>query len=155
MAKIFTVILVILMLFLDYRAYGKLQKASASKRIRYPFIWIVALSYLMVILTPLFMFLFLNEENNAFMMVFSMSILTFFLAVSAARLVLYAFWLPAKKVKWVRCGIVFSSLVLLYSLYCIFVTRTDYSVERVEVEYEELPEQFDGYRIAFLSDMHS
>ena len=154
MAKIFTVILVILMLFLDYRAYGKLQKASASKRIRYPFIGIVALSYLMVILTPLFMFLFLNEENNAFMMVFSMSILTFFLAVSAARLVLYAFWLPAKKVKWVRCGIVFSSLVLLYSLYCIFVTRTDYSVERVEVEYEELPEQFDGYRIAFLSDMH-
>ena len=46
----------------------------------------------------------------------------------------------------------FASLVLL--IYGIFVTRTDYKINEVELSYDNLPASFDGYRIIFISDIH-
>ena len=154
MAKIFTVVLVIMMVLLDYLAYRRLVKDSIKKKVRYAFLGGISFSYLLVILTPLFMFIFINEYNNHFMMVFSMSILTFFFIISGLRLIFYAFWLPTRNKKIFWCGASICMLFFIYSLYCIFVTRTDYMVKQVDLKYDKLPEAFDGYRIVFISDIH-
>ena len=51
-------------------------------------------------------------------------------------------------------GVAVSSFLLLSFAYGAFVTRTDYKVKEVELSFEGLPESFDGYRIAFISDIH-
>lgn len=51
-------------------------------------------------------------------------------------------------------GVAVSSFLLLSFVYGAFVTRTDYKVKEVELSFEGLPESFDGYRIAFISDIH-
>ena len=35
------------------------------------------------------------------------------------------------------------------------MTRTDYKVNEVELYYDNLPSVFDGYRVAFISDIHT
>ena len=100
------------------------------------------------------MYIFIDAENSQWMMKFSMLILTVYLFFSVSRIVAYAFWLPSKKKKWAVTGISAGSLLFLFFLYSAFVTRTDYEVNEVEISFNNLPEEFDGYNIVFISDIH-
>lgn len=51
-------------------------------------------------------------------------------------------------------GIGVSSFLLLYFMYGAFVTRTNYQVKEVKIAFSNLPESFDGYKVAFISDIH-
>ena len=53
---------------------------------------------------------------------------------------------------WTGVGV--SSFLFATFLYGAFVTRTDYEVKEVEIAFKNLPESFDGYRVAFISDIH-
>lgn len=53
---------------------------------------------------------------------------------------------------WTGIGV--SSFLLLYFMYGAFVTRTNYQVKEVKLAFNNLPESFDGYKVAFISDIH-
>lgn len=154
MAKYVIILLALLAICLDYKAYRKIIVCNAGKILRRIFIWSVASSYVLLFTSPLFMFLLSNESNNGFMMKLSMVILTFYIVFSVTRIVFYIFWLPSKKRLWIYTGAAISSIVLINFLYGIFITRTDYEVREVELSFNNLPCSFDGYRIAFISDIH-
>lgn len=154
MTKIITLVLALTMVLLDFIAYRRLKNIVASKVIRYSFGGVILFSYLLILLVPLFMFAFIGPENSQQMMKFSMAILTAYLFFSVARMALYVFWLPTKKSRWMWTGIGVSSFLLLYFMYGAFVTRTNYQVKEVKIAFSNLPESFDGYKVAFTSDIH-
>lgn len=154
MAKYVIIILAALMAFLDYRAYLKLLRNNACKTLRKLFAWVIPASYFILFTSPFFMFMIRNENNNRDMMILSMAILTFYIVFSVTRMIFYIFWLPSKRRFWTWIGSVISSVVLLSFLYGIFVTRTDYEVKEIDVSFRNLPDAFDGYRVAFISDIH-
>lgn len=154
MTKIITLVLALTMVLLDFIAYRRLKNIGASKAIRYSFGGVILFSYLLILLVPLFMFAFIGPENSQQMMKFSMAILTAYLFFSVARMALYAFWLPTKRSRWMWTGIGVSSFLLLYFMYGAFVTRTNYQVKEVKIAFSNLPESFDGYKVAFISDIH-
>lgn len=154
MTKIMTLLLALAVIWLDYNAFRKLKGQGAGKKVIYSFVGVILASYLLIILTPFFMFIFIDAENSQWMMKFSMAILTVYLFFSVSRLVAYSVWLPAKSRRWRLTGIVTGVSLLLFFLYSAFVTRTDYEVKEVELSFSEVPEEFDGYRVAFISDIH-
>lgn len=154
MTKIITLVLALTMVLLDFIAYRRLKNIGASKTIRYSFGGVILFSYLLILMVPLFMFAFIGPENSQQMMKFSMAILTAYLFFSVARMALYVFWLPTKKSRWMWTGIGVSSFLLLYFMYGAFVTRTHYQVKEVKIAFSNLPESFDGYKVAFISDIH-
>lgn len=154
MTKIITAILALAMVVLDIIAYRRLKSYGARKTVLYGFGAVILFSYLLILLTPLFMFVLITPENSQSMMKFSMAILTGYLFFSVARLFMYAFCLPTKSRKWMWSGIGVSSLLLASFMYGAFVTRTDIEIKEVELTFKNLPASFDGYRIAFISDIH-
>lgn len=149
-----TILIALLVIYLDYRAYKRIKRSSVGKAIRYIFLSVVTLSYLFILLTPLLMYFIINEENSCYMMKVSMISLTAYLTLSIPRLLFYIFWLPTRKRYWLWISTIISSVVFVYFLYSIFVTRTNYQVKEVEIEFSNLPAEFKGYRLAFISDIH-
>lgn len=154
MTKILTTILALAMVLLDFIAFRRLKREEVNKTLLYSFCTVVALSYIIILLVPVFMFALIDTANNEFMMKFSMVILTGYLFFSISRIVLYAFWLPTKSKKWMWTGIAASSALMLLFVYSALVTRTNYRVNEVELKFNNLPFSFDGYRVAFISDIH-
>ena len=150
-----TIIIVLIGIYLDYVAYKRINGSSAGKYTRYSFLSLLTVSYLLIILTPFLMYFFINEQNCAFMMKLSMGMLTTYLALSIPRLLFYLFWLPTRRKCWLWVATTVSSALLITFLYSLFITRTDYEVKEVELCYENLPAEFNGYRFAFISDIHT
>ena len=155
MTIIITILLALLVIYLDYKAYRRIESYSLHKAVKYTFLSIVGLSYLMILLTPIFMYFIIDESNCAYMMKISMIFLTTYLILSIPRLIFYLFWLPTKKKCWMWIGTGVASLVLLTLLYAVFITRTDYQVKNVSITYNNLPAAFDGYKMVFISDIHT
>ena len=155
MTIVMTIVIVLIGIYLDYVAYKRINGSSVCKWVKYSFLSVLALSYLLIVLTPFLMYFFINEQNCAFMMKLSMGMLTTYLALSLPRLLFYLFWLPTKRKCWLWIAATVSSALLITFLYSIFITRTDYEVKEVELYYENLPAEFNGYRFAFISDIHT
>ena len=155
MTIVITILLALAIIYLDCMAYRKLVSTVVNKAVMYSFIAVVAISYLLVLLTPLFMYFIIDEENCSYMMKTSMIFLTTYLLLSIPRLIFYIFWLPTKRRFWLWTGAAISSAVLMVILYSALVTRTDYEVKRVQISYKNLPESFDDYKLVFISDLHT
>lgn len=155
MTIVITILLALAVIYLDYKAYRRILAEAARKSIKYTFIAIVAISYFVVLLTPIFMYLIIDEDNCSYMMKISMIFLTIYLLLSITRLIFYIFWLPTRKRCWMWTGTALSSIVFITFLYSVFVTRTDYQVKHVEISYSNLPDSFNGYKLVFISDIHT
>lgn len=154
MTKVITTVIALFIIILDLIAYRRMKRSWVSRTLRYSFFGAILFSYLLIILVPLFMFAFINTGNSQFMMKFSMAILTGYLFFTVSRFFLYAFWLPSKRKSMMWTGVAVSSLLMLSFVYGAFITRTDYEIKEVELSFNNLPESFDGYRVAFISDIH-
>ena len=154
MLKYITIIFALLLALLDWFAYRRIVRCKAKKVFKWLFATVVLTANIIPLSLPMFMFILNNDSNGTSMMRISMILLTFFLAFTLCRLVLYIFWLPAKSIKWLYIGGGASILVLALFSYGVFVTRTNYSINEVELSFENLPSSFNGYRIAFISDIH-
>ncbi len=155
MTIVITILLALAVIYLDYKAYRRILAEAARKSIKYTFIAIVAISYFAVLLTPIFMYFIIDEDNCSYMMKISMIFLTIYLLLSIPRLIFYIFWLPTRKRCWMWTGTALSSIVFITFLYSVFVTRTDYQVKHVEISYNNLPDSFNGYKLVFTSDIHT
>lgn len=148
------ILIALLGLFLDFKAYGQISKCCTTKLSKLAYIAVAALSYLLVMLVPVVMYFCISEENSAFMMKFSMGMLTAFLTLFIPRQLFNILALLSKKRAWMWTSVAVSSFVSILFIYSIFVTRTDYNIKEVKLHYDNLPAGFDGYRIAFISDIH-
>ena len=143
-------------MFLDWRAYHRISNCSVSKLIKYSFLSIVSISYLLILFTPVFMYFFINEDNSCHMMKLSMILLTTFLALTIPRQLFCALWLPVSSSRcWTFASALLSSALFIFFLYSVLVTRIDYQIKEIKVPYCNLPDEFNGYRIAFISDIHT
>lgn len=149
-----TIFIALLVIYLDYKAYRRLTTCSVNRYIKYAFLSIISVSYLLILLTPILMYFVINEGNSTHMMKTSMIMLTAYLALSVPRLLFYFIWLPVRRKNWIWVAFLLPALVLVYFLYSVFVTRTDYKLNSVTLYYDNLPTAFNGYRLAFISDTH-
>ncbi len=53
-----------------------------------------------------------------------------------------------------KAGILVSAVMFLFVLHGIVIGKTNYQVEEVSISYDKLPESFDGFVIAHISDTH-
>lgn len=155
MTIIITILLALFVIYLDYKAYRRINEYSFHKAVKYIFLSIVGLSYLLILLTPVFMYFIINEYNCGYMMKVSMIFLTTYFILSIPRLLFYAFWLPTRKKYWMWTGVCVASIALLTLLYSVLITRTDYEVKSVSIIYKNLPTSFNGYKLVFISDIHT
>ena len=126
MTIIITILLALAVIYLDYKAYRKLIAQPPHRAVKYSFIAVVAISYLMILLTPIFMYFVINEENCSYMMKTSMIFLTTYLLLSIPRLIFYIFWLPTKRRQWIWAGAAVSSIVLITFLYSVFIRTKEF-----------------------------
>lgn len=149
-----TIFIALLVIYLDYRAYRCISANTVNKYLKYAFISIISVSNLLILLTPLLMYFVINEENSDYVMKISMILLTAYLALSVPRLLFYFIWLPVRKKNCVWVASLLPTAVIICFLYSVFVTRTDYKLNNVTLYYDNLPTAFNGYRLAFISDIH-
>lgn len=154
MLKYITIAFALILAMLDFFAYRRLLKYKVRKSISRTFATVVITANIIPLSVPLFMFIFNNENNGTLMMKISMVLLTVFITLTLCRLILYIFWLPSRKKIWLYWGRVVSFIAFIMLTYGIFVTRTSYRINEVELSFENLPSSFNGYRIAFISDIH-
>lgn len=150
-----TIFIALLVIYLDYKAYRRFTTCSVNRYIKYAFLSIISVSYLLILLTPILMYFVINEGNSTHMMKTSMIMLTAYLALSVPRLLFYFIWLPVRRKNWIWVAFLLPALVLVYFLYSVFVTRTDYKLNNVTLYYNNLPDAFNGYRLVFISDIHT
>lgn len=94
-------------------------------------------------------------DNTQFFSDASMWVATLYLIVVPPRMVLYLGLLAVRRNKAARAIVVVLSAIAFGVLLVGFAkTRTDLVVRQVNPEYRTLPAAFDGYRIAFISDLH-
>lgn len=149
-----TAILIALIgVFLDFKGYSRISK-SCRKFIKFAYLAVAVLSYLLVLFTPAIVYLFVDANNSAFITKISMAMLTAFLALFLPRQLFNIMLLMSKKRVWMWTSVVASVLVSIIFFYSISVTRTYYNVKEVQLYYDNLPAGFDGYRVAFISDIH-
>lgn len=154
MQKYATILFVVSVAILDIIAYRKLLRYNIGKAVRYIFSFLVIAANATPLLAAMCMFVFTDTSNHTLMMKISMVLFTVFILLTLLRLFFYPFWLFTKRKVWVYCGLFLCSFTLVTYLYSVFVTRTDYEIKEVEISFPNLPEQFDGYRVMFISDMH-
>ena len=84
-----------------------------------------------------------------------MWLLTIYTLLSLSRLALYAGILVIKNryAKWI-VGVTLCTIIATVLLVGVMHTRKQLTVRSAEIVSERLPQSFDGYRIAFFSDLH-
>jgi hypothetical protein len=63
-----TILIALFGMYLDYKAWRRIGRSSVNNCIRYAFSVVVALSYMLIVLTPVMMYFFMDEENSSLMM---------------------------------------------------------------------------------------
>ena len=143
-------VLALLLIVLDCVAYRKYIARDSRAWVRRLAIGaIVALNILPYIAVSM---LWVFEMDNLVPM---MWLLTIYTILSLSRMALYAGILPFKnnRLKW-GVGISLCTIVAVVLTVGVVHTRKALTVRSVEIRSARLPEAFDGYRIAFFSDLH-
>lgn len=139
----------------DCLAYHRFIRYWHSKVLKYATILFLVLTNSL----PLFavslsdgLFLFDNTQQFANM---AMVASTLYIFAVLPRIALYAGMLTIKHRTTARAvGIILSVSVLCILSVGVCKTRTYLTVRPVCLQYDNLPASFDGYRIAFISDLH-
>ena len=114
---------------------------------------ITAATLLILNVLPLLMMLvmFIAKDNTQPLMSFSSWMLTLYTVATIARLALYFGWLVCRRV-WL--GVVLCACAIAILSNGIINTRSKLVVKNITVTDNRVPASFDGFRIAFFSDLH-
>ena len=139
-----------LIVWLDWVAYKRYVRPCTRTYVK----WLVGLSLILSNLLPYIAgaMIWLVEMRS---MVALMWLLTVYTIFSLSRLALYCGILTIKNIraKW-AVGVTLCTIVAIVLIVGVVHTRKALTVKSVEVTSERLPHSFDGYRIAFFSDLH-
>ncbi|MEN8192342.1 MAG: metallophosphoesterase [Bacteroidota bacterium] len=172
-----------IILLIDYYTFTGLKKIEVgfslkTKRILNIIFWSIPG---IIFLGILFLFMFRESSDPAYAMVYVHSLSGIFLAVYIPKIFFILFniiddiWHSAKwaafKIKrtktddsegkkitrnqfLTRAGLIISGLPFVSIIYGIAWGRFDFIVRKSNVEFENLPEAFNGFKIAQISDFH-
>ena len=114
---------------------------------------ITATILLILNVLPLLMMLimFITKDNTQPLMTFSSWMLTLYTTATLARLALYFGWLVWRRL-WLGVILCLCTIVILSN--GIINTRTQLVVKNITIRDSRIPASFDGFRIAFFSDLH-
>lgn len=136
-------------MWLDYMAYRRIYRRVKRSKL----LLAVALADdLLPIATAAIMFLL--PDNPRSMIMTSMWIMWVYMATVPPRIIYMVFRLWSRRRIWRTIGCIAAAATMFMVVYGTVVTRTDYRVEKVTLEYDSLPEAFDGYTVVMISDLH-
>ena len=142
-------ILSVLIIFCDWVAYRRYLRCCS--------VWIRVVVTLLLVLANLLPYIatVMMWFNNIPSILPMMWLLTIYTVLSLSRLALYCGILIIKnsRAKWV-VGALLCTIVAWVLVVGVVHTRKDITVREVEIVSQCLPGAFDGYRIAFFSDLH-
>ena len=143
-------ILSLLVIWADWVAYKKYLAKSRCAYLRRGAVAFLVASNLLPYVAMAMMWL--SEMPT---MVPMMWLLTAYTLLSLSRIALYAGILTIKNryAKWV-VGIVLCTIVAWVLTVGVVRTRKELTIRSADIVSEQLPQTFDGYRIAFFSDVH-
>ena len=139
-----------LIVWLDWVAYKRYVRPCTRTYVK----WLVGLSLILSNLLPYIAgaMIWLVEMRSVVAMMWLLTVYTIF---SLSRLALYCGILTIKNIraKW-AVGVTLCTIVAIVLIVGVVHTRKTLTVKSIEVTSERLPHSFDGYRIAFFSDLH-
>ena len=137
-------------IWLDWVAYKRYVRPCADVRVRRGVGILLIIANLLPYIAAAMMWL---VEMRS--MVAMMWLLTIYTILALSRLALYCGILTIKnsRVKW-GVGVTLCTIVATVLIVGVVHTRKDLTVKNVEIVSDRLPQAFDGYRIAFFSDLH-
>ncbi len=139
---------------LDIIAYKQLVRSKTNRITCIAFAIFAALANLLILIGPaLILFPTSNEAEQCLMRVVNLA-LTLYILFTLPRILLYLFTLSTRNKRVRATGIALSALLFGSLLYGITITRTDYRLKEISIRFDNLPKGFEGYRIAFISDIH-
>jgi predicted MPP superfamily phosphohydrolase len=143
-------ILSLFIIWTDWLTYKRYVAPTPSALLR----WSVAILLVLSNLLPYIAFAIMKLVDTT-TMVPTMWLLTVYTVFSLSRLALYAGILIIKNcyAKWV-VGLLLCTIVASILIVGVVSTRKELAVRSVEIVSPRLPRNFDGYRIAFFSDLH-
>ncbi len=143
-------ILSLLIIWADWVAYNRYVARSGCGYLRWGVATFLVASNLLPYIAVAMMWL-----SNTPTMVSKMWLLTLYALLSLSRLGLYVGILLIKNryAKWV-VGLALCTIVAWVLLVGVVSTRKELTVKCAEIVSARLPKAFDGYRIAFFSDLH-
>ena len=143
-------ILSLFIIWTDWLTYKRYVAKSGCSYCRWGVAILLILSNLLPYVAVAMMWLV-----DAPTMVPMMWLLTIYTIFSLSRLALYAGILVIKNcyAKW-TVGLLLCTIVASLLIVGVVHTRKELTVRSVEITSQRLPRSFDGYRIAFFSDLH-
>ncbi|MBQ7856557.1 MAG: metallophosphoesterase family protein [Alistipes sp.] len=154
MIQIVMFLVALLTVVLDIRTYKRLCDSGVGHVWRYSFLGFIVIANLLLWAGPALMFSpWAMTAQQPLMRLTSLS-LTLYILLTLPRLLLYALLLTTRRrgARWLAGAL--SAALLAVLVYGVTVTRTDYRIKPVVLHFDNLPKSFDGYRIAFISDIH-
>lgn len=144
------IILSLFIIWTDWLTYKRYVAGSGCAIFR----WSVAILLILANLLP-YIAVAIMKLFDMPTMVPTMWLLTIYTILSLSRLALYAGILVLKNcyAKWV-VGFLLCTIVASILIVGVVRTRKELTVRSVEIISQRLPRNFDGYRIAFFSDLH-
>ena len=154
MIALLTALIVAAVAVSDYFAYRwvsqRIRRKGARVALACTIIVADALPYI-----PMAIYALLLSDNSTLTMLASMWLLTLYVILTLPRFVFYIFWLPFKASRTAGiAGATAAAIALGVLLNGLLHTRCDVEVRHVALQFDNLPAEFDGYRIALLSDLH-
>lgn len=155
MVAAISIILFLATICLDYFAYRHFARHLQSKTLRLSIISFCAISdalplVVIALMRGLFFF-----DNTPHLADAAMWATTLYCLTALPRLALYVGLLIFRNRIVARTvGTILAASVFLLLLVSTTKTRTDIVVKDVRLQYSNLPASFNGYRIAFISDLH-
>ena len=140
----------LLLIWCDWVAYSRYVRPCSRVWVRYAVAILLILANILPYIAMAMMWL--CEMAS---MVPMMWVLTVYVVLSLSRFALYVglFTIGNCYAKWV-VGTMLCTIVAGVLLVGVVRTRKQLTVKRAEITSARLPEAFDGYRIAFFSDLH-
>lgn len=142
-------IISLIALWLDGMAYRRIYRHGKHPKT----VFAAALADdLLPLVTAAIMFLPPDNPHGAVMT--SMWIMWVYMISVPPRMIYLIFRLWSRRRVWRIVGGIAAATTVIILIYGTVVTRTDYRVNRIVLQYDSLPEAFDGYRVAMISDLH-
>ncbi len=138
----------------DYFAYRWASQRIHRKGLRIALACVIIVADAMPYI-PMAVYALLLDDNSTTTMLASIWLLTLYVLLTLPRIGFYLVWLPRKSSRKAGvAGAIVALAIVGMLLNGILHTRRDIEVRHVALQFDNLPSEFDGYRIALISDLH-
>ncbi len=139
---------------LDYLFYRRTISGWNCRFARIAAVAVLAVTDMLPVLS-LLIFKYLLSDISQTTMTVGMWMQTLYFLTVLPRIAFYAGFLPIRNKRiGLTVGTVLCAIVLSILLVSVLHTRKNIEIKECELKFASLPAAFDGYRIAFFSDLH-